>query len=141
MADREKTIKALTICSKTGWCENNTNCPYFDSEKESHFEDCKQMLKDALKLLKEQEPRVMALEEVKKHNNKDNCVWFELRDIVIIPVFVRQDRRETIIENPCILSDQTIPHLYLKNIDYCKKWRCWTSRPTDEQRKAVKWDD
>ena len=23
---------------------------------------------------------------------------------------------------------------------YGKSWRCWTSRPTDEQRKAVKWD-
>lgn len=23
---------------------------------------------------------------------------------------------------------------------YGKEWRCWTSRPTDEQRKAVKWD-
>lgn len=54
MADREKVIKALTICSKTKWCENNTDCPYFDSEKESHYEDCKQMLKDALKLLEEQ---------------------------------------------------------------------------------------
>lgn len=54
MINLEKVIKALTICSKTGWCENNTDCPYFDSEKESHFEDCKQMLKDALELLKEQ---------------------------------------------------------------------------------------
>lgn len=23
---------------------------------------------------------------------------------------------------------------------YNMEWRCWTSRPTDEQRKAVKWD-
>lgn len=23
---------------------------------------------------------------------------------------------------------------------YGKTWRCWTARPTDEQRKAVKWD-
>lgn len=107
---------------------------------------------DALSLIRQQQERikeleaaqtarVMTLEEVKNHNNKDNCVWFELRDIVIIPVFVRQDRQETNIENPCILSDRTIPHLYWKNIDYCKKWRCWAQRPTDEQRKTVKWDD
>ena len=25
--------------------------------------------------------------------------------------------------------------------DYGKTWRCWTSWPTDEQRKMVKWDD
>lgn len=24
---------------------------------------------------------------------------------------------------------------------YGKKWRCWTQRPTDEQREAVKWDE
>lgn len=32
----------------------------------------------------------------------------------------------------------------LANMDfawYGKTWRCWTARPTDEQRKAVKWND
>lgn len=24
---------------------------------------------------------------------------------------------------------------------YNRVWRCWTSRPTDEQREAVKWDN
>lgn len=24
--------------------------------------------------------------------------------------------------------------------DYGKRWRCWTSHPSDEQRKAVKWE-
>ena len=24
---------------------------------------------------------------------------------------------------------------------YGSKWRCWSAKPTDEQRKAVKWDD
>lgn len=64
MSDSEKVIKALTICSKTEWCENNTDCPYFDSEKEVHFEDCKQMLKDALELLKEQKPVIVRQREM-----------------------------------------------------------------------------
>ena len=25
--------------------------------------------------------------------------------------------------------------------DYGRRWRCWTSRPTDEQRNDVKWND
>ena len=29
----------------------------------------------------------------------------------------------------------------LFDIDYGKTWRCWTSRPTNEQRKAVEWDE
>lgn len=28
----------------------------------------------------------------------------------------------------------------LLGAEYNKEWRCWTSRPTDEQRKAAKWD-
>ena len=24
--------------------------------------------------------------------------------------------------------------------EYNRTWRCWSARPTDEQRKAVKWD-
>lgn len=121
MIDREKVIKELQGLSGS--------------------KETMKLISDAIALLKEQEARVMTLEEVKRHNNKDNCVFFELRNIVIIPVFVSQARQETIIENRCILSDQTIPHLYWKNIDYRKKWRCWNTKPTDEQRKAVEWDD
>ncbi len=25
--------------------------------------------------------------------------------------------------------------------EYGKSWRCWSAQPTDEQRKAVKWDE
>lgn len=28
----------------------------------------------------------------------------------------------------------------LLGAEYNKEWRCWTSRPTDEQRKAAKWE-
>ena len=28
----------------------------------------------------------------------------------------------------------------LRTAVYGKTWRCWTERPTEEQRKAVKWD-
>jgi len=30
---------------------------------------------------------------------------------------------------------------YMGKDAYNDSWRCWTSRPTDEQRKAVKWDE
>lgn len=28
---------------------------------------------------------------------------------------------------------------YLFDVDYGKRWRCWTSCPTDEQREATSW--
>lgn len=31
--------------------------------------------------------------------------------------------------------------LKLRGEDYGKTWRCWPRKPTDEERKAVKWDD
>jgi|GEM_PF-5515657 len=30
--------------------------------------------------------------------------------------------------------------IFVVDSEYGKKWRCWTQRPTDEQREAVKWD-
>ena len=30
--------------------------------------------------------------------------------------------------------------LKLLEIDYGKKWRCWSRRPTDEERAAAKWE-
>ena len=48
--DREKVIKGLECC--TGYCDDETGCPYFDIE-----DDCEEKLRaDALALLKAQEP-------------------------------------------------------------------------------------
>lgn len=84
----------------------------------------------AAALLKEQEPRVMALEEI-----PDAIFgWMEVSDRLI----------------PCVLedvyTDDTVGfaniedgHDYMLASDYGKTWRVWTSEPTEEQRKAVKW--
>ena len=83
----------------------------------------------AIELLKEQEPRVLTLEEVL---GGDEC-WFEYingssgyADVVI------QDNTTALIYRTIV---GTVPIS-----DYGKKWRCWSYRPTEEQRKAAKWD-
>ena len=85
--------------------------------------------------------RVMTFEEVKQHDNKNNCVWFELPKNIIAAVFVRQDRTQTEIISPYVNSEPLILHLYWNNTNYGRTWRCWTAKPTDEQRKAVKWGE
>lgn len=57
MADREKVISGLEICSHIGWCEGGNSCPYWrdDLEGKEQFDLCKSLLTDALELLKEQE--------------------------------------------------------------------------------------
>jgi hypothetical protein len=98
---------------------------------------------DAINLLKGQEPRVMTLEEVKQHNNQDGCVWFEQPTYNANASFAIQDDECdecTEIISPYILGEH-INHGYWSNSNYNRTWRCWTSRPTDEQRKAVKWNE
>ena len=83
------------------------------------------------RLRKAQEPRVMTLEEI-----PDAIFgWMEMFGQLI----------------PCVLEDVYVDdtvgfaniedgHDYISASDYGKTWRCWTSRPTDEQREKVKWD-
>ena len=87
--------------------------------------------------------RVMTLEEVQTLKDMSDVWLDEFCSIVVAATVARA------------MIDDTSPDIttyfygieradynsgdYL-NIDYGKEWRCWTSRPTDEQRQAVKWE-
>ena len=92
-------------------------------------------MEDALKLI---EARLMTLEEVTNY-----CTEAEKDPMITskaMPLYVEYSNdkpwntRWATVE---ILDSWTNGMFY----EYGKEWRCWTSRPTDEQRKAVKWDD
>ena len=74
-----------------------------------------QTIRDALELLKEQEPRVLTWDEVKQ---AEVC-WVEVRG-----------------KEPYATLDAADwnPKYYGKEI------RCWNTKPTKEQREEVKWD-
>jgi hypothetical protein len=141
---REKVIKGFELCltpndrreyDDADVC--HTECPYF---RAYNMGDCiRALAKDALTLLKAQEPRVMTLEEVKQHNNQDGCVWFEQPTYNADAAFVLKEDFMIQVISPYILGEP-INHGYWTNGNYGKTWRCWTSRPTDEQREAVKWE-
>ena len=141
MADREKVIKAFEVCTDVNG--NCYECPY--TENGENPEQCNQQaLKDALSLLKAQEPRVMTLDEVVKH--------YSLPPVVLDDLGWQEDYLQDIeplyFEFP--VNDSWAVHwrgyqqvrAYINDWkpSYGQKWRCWTSRPTDEQREAVKWD-
>lgn len=93
----------------------------------------KNIAKDARELLKEHEPRVMTLEEVVSAE----CVWIEYavsgNVVIAFPWDIElTDDTYNFICNPNSIVE-------FKSL-YGEEWRCWTSRPTDEQREAVKWD-
>lgn len=83
-------------------------------------------------LLKQQEPRVMTLAEALAAD----YVYLEIKLHASLPC------------DCCILAidpDGGILPLkkgfagYLDGEEYGKTWRCWTQRPTDEQREAAPW--
>lgn len=100
------------------------------------FRDVWLACSDALALLREQEPRVLTLEDV---CGGDEC-WIEYR-------YGGNGYADVYLEEPgatakvyrCHPVGYKRPETVWLH-DYGKLWRGWTSRPTDEQRKAVKWD-
>ena len=147
MIDREKVIKALACCVfpvSKGFpyqshiadkgCEA-VECPYRD--------DCDQMLLDALELLKEQEPRVMTLEEVKGMKRLTICA-VEQRSKVIKNAFNAEYGGIVTLGNESFLDFGLYgdTNRYRRTeAGYGKTWRCWNYKPTKEQMEAVKWDD
>ena len=106
MTDREKVIKGLQ--EAVDWLSTETSLTVIDQW----------VVRDALALLKAQEPRVMTLEEAKS-------------------AYVIEYRSGKIREFGSALLDINVDPL---NAEYGKIYRVWTSRPTDEQREAVKWE-
>ena len=90
---------------------------------------------DAIAMLKEQEARLMTLDEVKDFD-WDYCYLEEERLPGKEYRAVYGDYALTCITWPCVTS------MRIQNGDesYGKKWRCWSAKPTDEQRETVKWE-
>ena len=132
----EKVIKGLECC-KPEWFDSykcKGDCPY---DKYGHNEGTgcvEHLIDDALSLLKAQEPRVMTLKEIVSAE----CVWIEYATSGNIVIALPWD-----IE----LTDDTYNFIGMPNCFvefrslYGEEWRCWTSRPTDEQREAIPWND
>ena len=90
------------------------------------------------RLLKAQEPRLMTLDEV-KHFVYGNPYIIEtvLSDgeyLLMYGLFSHQG----VVGNCDFITVNERIRLY--DADYGKTWRCWTSRPTDEQRKVTLWN-
>ena len=107
---------------------------------------CQQTIRDALELinyqhehieafLRDQEPRLLKLEEVKAFG-WDYCYLEEERLPGKEYRAVCGNYALTCITWPCVAS-MRIQH---GDNSYGRKWRCWTAKPTEEQRKAVKWN-
>lgn len=108
----------------------------------------------ALKLLQEQQPRVLTLEEMKSLSTANDDTLFD-RDMTFVWLEAAADgyiniTRPTYSFNPEWGNEDDSFYVYymgtdvgdrLRSCDYGKTWRCWNTRPTDEQRKATPWNE
>ena len=129
MPDVEKVIKGLECCLGSDSC---AKCNFFEYKM-----DCSWHLKyEALELLKAQEPRVMTLEDVKA--SKGNDIYLELSSCPDDTPYITAATLDGV--GKCGVS---FYHTVCNFCNYGRRaygWRCWTSRPTDEQRKKEPWD-
>lgn len=137
MIDRENVMRGLEVCSDP----NITcmECPYYANQSE-----CSGILfHDVLDLLREQEPRVLEYSEIEKHP----LVWLEDNDKedVIPALFLQYNgwSAEFALQAPDEYVDTIIRSPIVSAVEgmYGVTWRAWMTKPTDEQRKAVPWDD
>lgn len=130
----ERMIELLEIehrcvlLNSHGDCDRDcANCDLAQDDGELH-----EMYMDVIALLKRQEPRVMTLDEAL---GGDEC-WIEGRNGAC-------GYGDALLTDDGERVDFYRPHRLdtLDFYEYGLSWRCWTSRPTEEQRKAVKWNE
>ena len=123
---REKVIRGLQ--EAVDWLSTETSLTVIDQW----------VVRDALALLKAQEPRVMTWEEAKVNANEGPFIILEVRDSTgtEIDYGVLVDDSYEMSEGSML----TVCDFEMLEDDYNKRFRCWTSQPNDDQREAVKWE-
>ena len=124
--DREKVIKSLK------WFRDRDSWREGIMIHDDHAEVRKRICDNAISLLKEQEAHILTIEELWNAE----VVWLEWRDKaqvkVVLPFIDAQD--ETYLFNGTVGSFEEIPCWYKHT------WDAWSARPTEEQRRSVKWE-
>lgn len=100
---------------------------------------------EIVELLREQEPRVITREELKQFEGSP-C-WFESSGTYmgkegfwIIPATFHMFSAGITMSYTSVL-DGVVGCSELGLSVYNKAWRCWTAKPTIEQREMVKWNE
>lgn len=130
----------MTISEAVKWLENLFK--EIGKVENHHLWHFGEAISEINKLLKEQQPKLMTLAEVEKSKDKD--VFVEVR-------YVPSENCDfpaygAVFASTIDKEQPTYGHIWFyKHIEekerYGEWWRCWTARPTEEQRKAEPWKD
>lgn len=141
MPNIEKVLNGLEHCiKKLDSVIDNTHG--FDCISCSYFRKCESighlvglpLMLDALALLEAQEPRILTLDDI--------ATWVRQKPMDREPIYV--EVKDLLGAWGAWMVDEIasyLPETDLSGELYGKTWRCWSARPTDEQRKKVEWDD
>ena len=138
MPDREKVIEGLECCLPPH-DPNCDLCPYDSIDLR-----CRAMLRDdVMALLKALEPRVMTLGEI--GNALKMPLWKETKrahkDLYTGWVLAYDIQKGLGITGTRLgMSEPSGRVVWYGLDDYGKTWRCWTSAPSDEVRRATPWN-
>ena len=159
MKTPEQIKKGLDECTRLGGC---AACPYFFYHTMARC--APKLAADALTYIRELEAKLaeyekplapMTLEEVleKSKDVSDNVIWLESPDeedpneMDCLPALVsnlanfRANRIGIEYARFLMWPDEHVLFPVTDGTEYGKRWRCWPRKPTDEERKAAKWDD
>ena len=145
----EKAMNGMACCIERDGLgyPNCERCPYMESEIGT-CRTTRSVMQDALdelKPMKAQRPKLMTLEEVKRHyalpdGFPDDMDAQENYCMDIPPLYF-----DFPIDDPWTVHwrgyFQVAKYMDCWESGYGVDWRCWTAKPTDEQRKAAKWDN
>lgn len=143
--DGEKVVKGLECCIPSiQECQCVDGCPYYDScwSVDDEYDPMYlELMRDALTLIRQQREmiaeleaaqmaRVMSLEDAAK---SDVC-WLEIKDLDrVMPCRIRWYYNSYFIK-----LFEGAPERFAE-AEYGTGLRCWTQRPTDEQREVTPW--
>jgi len=137
---RQRMVELLEIekeCVRRNACgECNRACHICDllqDDTELH-----EMYEEVIALVKAQEPRVMTLDEAQTALHNDTVVWAELKGKLICAGIHMDGTDYFMMQNDDVLDVTDFDSGEGSEV-YGKQARCWTSRPTDEQREATPW--
>lgn len=143
MTELDKVIAGLKCCKDmhtagSGYAQSCIECPYKDATPDGMmgFACIRELFRKNIALLEAQEPRLMTLEEVKAIQ-PDTDVWMEVVPLHG-PIKVRAYTVSGFTPGGgrlCVIGGG---HNYPVDT-YNQYFRCWTSRPTDEQREMEPW--
>ena len=140
MIDREKVLHGLSSCGTDYGIPNIcevTECPYREDKAwcvHGLAHDAGMLIAE---LLKAQEPRVIRFDEI----NNYEVLWLEVRDVETEDGLAPWVKIASGRWFSPLLCSEVQPDMILSTPDeYGKICRCWTSRPTEEQREAEPWD-